>query len=558
MFCKEVIEKLFNRNVDRTSHRIEERGVSVFYLQTIFTREVIEYHNDINLTTEPNKNANANKDANKKTIYEIENLRDESGLIRKKGANVLCAKDGKMGAAYVDCLSGKDHVGIANVMLSYSWGNTVEDIVDVLELYCSRNNLDPKKTYVWMCCLCVNQHRVVEDMKNGQNVSFEEFRDVFRNRVREIKNVVALLSPWREPLYLRRVWCIFELFTADEFNCNLSIQMPRRETEDFKRSIYNSKSGVKINNEIYNALAGTEIEKAEASVESDRINILQIVNKEGNGSGAAELDKRVNALLREWINTNLVEYMHELDEDSMDLQRSEKSIDEVIDTYRYLGYIFYKNQQNEMALHCFSKQRVLCEANYTFFHDLTARSYNALGLVHKELGEYNEAIHYHEQSIKIKEEIYGTNHAQTATSYFNIGSAYLEKGDYDTALHFYNKCRTINETKYGFKHQNTASIYNGIGLIYHRQGKFDDAAEYYMKSLAINEEVYGKDHPKAASSYTNVGSLHYDKREYDKALEYWMMAVIIREKVLGSDHYLTIESYKNIHNVQSKMKDEMM
>ena len=40
------------------------------------------------------------------------------------------------------------------------------------------------------------------------------------------------------------------------------------------------------------------------------------------------------------------------------------------------GYIFYKNQRNEMALHCFSKQRILCEANYTFFHDLTARSYN--------------------------------------------------------------------------------------------------------------------------------------------------------------------------------------
>jgi len=536
MHCNEVIEKLFGYSFfypKRNKHEIEQ-GVSVFYLQNIFTQEVAEYTNK------------SNNNTSKKTIYDIEDLSSETSLIRAKGASVLCTKDGKMGASYVDCLRGKDHVGPANVMLSYSWGNTVEDIVDVLESYCSRNNLNPRQTYVWICCLCVNQHRVLEDKKNGKNIPFEDFRDVFKNRVKEIKNIVALLSPWREPLYLKRVWCIFELFTADDYKCKLSIQMPKRETEDLKRSIYNSRSGVKINNEIYNALAGTEIEKAEASVDSDRINILNIVNKEGNG--VTELDKRVNALLREWIHTSLVEFMHELDDVVVNLQSSEKSVDEVIDTYRYLGYMFYKNEHNKMALYCFNKQRVLCEANYNFFHDLTARSYNALGLVYKELEEYDEAIEYHKKSITIKEEIYGMNHAQTATSYFNIGSAYIEKEDYETALHFYDKCRIINETKYGSEHQNTASVYNGIGLIHHRKKNYDEAKVYYMKSVVINEEVHGKNHPKAASSYSNIGLLYYDRKEYDKALEYWLMTVAIREKILGSNHAHTLQTYQNIHD----------
>jgi hypothetical protein len=35
---------------------------------------------------------------------------------------VLCPIDGQLGAAYVHCLGGKDEVGDANFMLSYSWG----------------------------------------------------------------------------------------------------------------------------------------------------------------------------------------------------------------------------------------------------------------------------------------------------------------------------------------------------------------------------------------------------------------------------------------------------
>ena len=440
-------------------------------------------------------------------------------------------------------------------MLSYSWGNTVEDIIDVLQLYCLRNSLDPKRTYVWICCLCVNQHRVVENKLNGKNVPFDEFRSVFKSRVREIKNVVALLSPWREPLYLKRVWCIFELFTADKYESKLSIQMPKREEEDFKNSIYNSRSGVKINNEIYSSLADTNIEDAEASVDNDRTNIMKIVNE---GCGTVELDKRVNTLLRNWINTNLIEFTDELDHDFSNQEMSERSIDEMVDTYRYVGYIFSKNQQMKMALHCYTKQRKLCEANYSPVHEKTARSYNVLGLLHKDLKEYDEAIHYHLKSISIKEEIYGTGHVETATSYFNIGRVYVEKKDYDAALNYYDKCRVINEGIYGYGHQNTASVYDAIGLIYYHKINFQTAMSFFEKSLAIYKKVYGTDHPKTTMPLSNIGLIYYnEKQKNDKALEIFLEALTIREKVLGRDHPLTIESCKQIYDVYNAKGDSV-
>lgn len=53
------------------------------------------------------------------TIYDIEDLSnvDTPGLIRRKGIDVTCPIDGKVGCAYVHTLEGKDHVGTATHML---------------------------------------------------------------------------------------------------------------------------------------------------------------------------------------------------------------------------------------------------------------------------------------------------------------------------------------------------------------------------------------------------------------------------------------------------------
>lgn len=45
-------------------------------------------------------------------------------------------------------------------------------------------------------------------------MSFEEFSSIFRERVNKISKVVAIMAPWRKPIYVSRVWCIFKLFTA--------------------------------------------------------------------------------------------------------------------------------------------------------------------------------------------------------------------------------------------------------------------------------------------------------------------------------------------------------
>jgi hypothetical protein len=80
-------------------------GVSVYYLQNIFLKEV--------------EAAGLSRDS---TIYDLENLNGPAGLIRKEGVDVVCPITNTRGAAYVHCLEGADNVGGATHMLSYTWG----------------------------------------------------------------------------------------------------------------------------------------------------------------------------------------------------------------------------------------------------------------------------------------------------------------------------------------------------------------------------------------------------------------------------------------------------
>jgi hypothetical protein len=45
-------------------------------------------------------------------------------------------------------------------MLSYTWGYTFGSIGSALMAFCATSSLDPRTTYVWICCMCINQHRV--------------------------------------------------------------------------------------------------------------------------------------------------------------------------------------------------------------------------------------------------------------------------------------------------------------------------------------------------------------------------------------------------------------
>ena len=110
-------------------------------------------------------------------------------VLQEHGKLLRCPRDGELGAAFVDYVAVEtpEHVGQAMRMLSYTWGYTIDQVCfallhtcevkhaythghartcahmqigTALEFYCEQEGLDPKKTFVWICFACINQHRV--------------------------------------------------------------------------------------------------------------------------------------------------------------------------------------------------------------------------------------------------------------------------------------------------------------------------------------------------------------------------------------------------------------
>ena len=84
-------------------------------------------------------------------IYDV-----EANVIRSKSKSITCPRDGRLGAAYVDCIPNVQ-AGQSSVMLSYAWSYTIGDIVDTLREFCRTSGHDTESTFFWICVFCINQ-----------------------------------------------------------------------------------------------------------------------------------------------------------------------------------------------------------------------------------------------------------------------------------------------------------------------------------------------------------------------------------------------------------------
>ena len=114
----------------------------------------------------------------------------------------LCPRDGKMGCAYVDTLTDLDDVGRADALLSYSWGYLIAEVSAALSAWTERASRDPKKSHIWICSLCLNQHR----MDLGNAAAPADLAKEFGERVVAIGHILPMLEPWDDPGYVKRAW----------------------------------------------------------------------------------------------------------------------------------------------------------------------------------------------------------------------------------------------------------------------------------------------------------------------------------------------------------------
>lgn len=492
-------------------------GVSVHWLNTGFIEEVEKYGKTVN-----------------SKIYEIEDLRGPNGLIRQKGENVVCPRDGRLGAAYVDCLQGEDNVGTANVMISYGWGNEIGDIAFTLNDHCRSNGIDPKRTYIWICCLCNNQHRVAEDNKSGKEVPFEEFEKIFKDKVVGINNIVALMAPWNEPIYLTRVWCIFELFTSYKNDCNLTIAMPPSQ-KDAMVGTMNSADGISY---LYDVFVSTAVEKAQASAESDRTRILSMVESD---VGFQSFNYQVNELLRNWVKNSAIEFVNAMIENS----ENSGSDENISILCNQVGYALNVNGEYDEALIMLDNSLQIARNIYGDDHINCSVVCNNIGQIYVNKGEYENALAYLRKALDLQQRSEEPDQYAMAKTVMSVGAASFHMDKYKDALDCYQWALNINLSLDG-NGEEVASNYDNLGSVHKILGNTDEANACYLKAISIREEKFGDMHPDTNLSYNNYASMLSDIGQQDKALEYFEKVLHVETKILGKNHYNTAITLHNM------------
>eukprot|EP00927_Polykrikos_kofoidii_P004313 TRINITY_DN11704_c0_g1_i2.p1 TRINITY_DN11704_c0_g1~~TRINITY_DN11704_c0_g1_i2.p1 ORF type:complete len:1360 (+),score=300.08 TRINITY_DN11704_c0_g1_i2:78-4157(+) len=409
-------------------HRL--RGLSVEFMATDLIAEVYER----GLTRDSK-------------VYEL-----EPALIRPRGADVVCPRDNRLGAAYVDCLSEYD-AGMSSFMLSYTWGYTIGDIVDSLTNFCENRKMDKRKSNVWICCLCINQHRVKEAQARKEVVPFEKFKDEFGDRVKSIGHVVALMSPWREPVYLKRVWCDFEMFTAAALKdeCEISISMPPKESQDMRATLM---SGTSANNtDLWESLQKVKIENADASVEEDKIRIFKLIE---TSIGFHALDTTVTDCIQKWVGSTCEDILAEVDEKM-------PSAEEIAKAKAGVSYVLRDIHKTERAYEVMTEAVKWFEAAKlidTFAGAILLSNY---GATCRRVNDLPKALQVFVRAKSIFEKTNSMDSLEGALFFNSYGAACRQNKDLQNCFEAFETARGILEKIDKFQTSEGAMVMNSLG-----------------------------------------------------------------------------------------------
>merc|ERR1711915_434096 len=128
--------------------------------------------------------------------------------------------------------------------------------VSALGSWCADHPDKPvSQQFIWICFFCNNQHRhIVEESLNGS----DDLESQFYNRLHSVDSMLILMDSHRKPQYIRRIWCVFELYVAVEEEIPAEVILPTSCQAELMEDL-NSKNGLDL---IRKSLAELDVEHA--------------------------------------------------------------------------------------------------------------------------------------------------------------------------------------------------------------------------------------------------------------------------------------------------------
>ena len=185
------------------------------------------------------------------------------------GSDIICPRDGRPGCALVDWIPRADRREQTHFM-SWTWRYSTGQLRSALEMFRvnSRPVRDCNSVFFYMCFFVNNQYRIIVD---GSAAGSDDLENSFLTNLTRIGKMVAVLDTWKDPVYLKRVWTVYEQFVACDLGLPVEFVMPSKSMSSLHDKIKKGESGLK---EIRNSICRVDSERAEAWDPRDEARVM--------------------------------------------------------------------------------------------------------------------------------------------------------------------------------------------------------------------------------------------------------------------------------------------
>ena len=148
-----------------------------------------------------------------------------------------------------------------------------------------------------------NQFRIIVDQSVAGSDNLEH---IFQENLRRIGQVVAVLDTWQEPIYLQRVWTIYEQFVACSMNIPVVFVMPQEATNSLSQRLSLGDDGI---SEVTRSLCNVNVSQAEAFDPRDEKKVKDTMQ---NTVGFERVNQHVKSAMVQWIGATVREKFQRL------------------------------------------------------------------------------------------------------------------------------------------------------------------------------------------------------------------------------------------------------
>lgn len=217
---------------------------------------------------------------------------------RGRGQRDRCPRDGLQGCSFVDTLP-KIWKQQATHVLSWTWSYKLSLFISALRLWQEKEELEPEDTFLWICAFCNNNYRIFEEKtKHGS----EDLEKRFEERLRRTGHMVAMLDSWHRPVYLTRLWALYEQYTAQFLDIKITFILPPKHDETFSTNIK------KDTKKIVDGLKIIDSQNAQASSFVDQMRLMQEIR---GAIGFDRVNQKVKDNLMKWLKDKAFEQLME-------------------------------------------------------------------------------------------------------------------------------------------------------------------------------------------------------------------------------------------------------